>query len=162
REELQRIHELSRDPRMRQEFAVNVIGPTNRINDFVSSEAVAAMLGMSRQHPTAAANTLDLLDILNNGHILLVDLQPGRAVAEQAEAEELAHTAIPLDLEMPVEASKRPVQIGHVIGHLHGMSDGVHELESEGATVVESTTRSRAKTFMHSVTSAHIESHAIG
>jgi hypothetical protein len=237
---------------MRQEFSVNVIGPTNRINDFVSSEAIAAMLGMNQAHATRPTKTLDILDILEKGHILLVDLQPGLAVseqntnllgtillrylfqvaklrthykpffvyvdechhymtedvprmlaemrkygvsvnlahqwlsqlgkpgdatydavikgtltkvifrlAEQAEAEELANTAVPLDLEMGVEASKRPVQIGHVIGHLHGWSEGESELESEGASVVESATRSQARTVMHSVSSAHVESTAI-
>jgi hypothetical protein len=35
-------------------------------------------------------------------------------------------------------------------------------MQSDGATVVESATTSRAKTFMHSYTSAHIDSHAIG
>ena len=253
RDEIQRIHEISRDPRMRREFDVNVIGPTNRINDFVSSEAIASMLAMNREHAKSPTKTLNLQDILEKGHILLVDLQPGRSVSEQntnllgtillrylflnaklrshykpffvyvdechhymtediprmlaemrkygvsvnlahqwlsqlgkpgepvydgvlkgtltkvifrvadqAEAEQLVYTAVPLDLEMGVEASKRPAQIGHVIGTLRGVTEGVSESDSDGETFVDSSTISRALATSYATSSGRSQTHASG
>jgi len=82
RDELDRLHQLSLDPRTRQDFQSNVIGPINRLNEFVSSEAIAAMFGMNRDDPTSPAKTIDLLSIMERGDIQLIDLQQDRAVSQ--------------------------------------------------------------------------------
>ena len=71
------IERLSREPRGLTDFETKVLGPENRL------------VGVSRlrSHPShvlhdaaiTTTRTLDLLDIMNRGHILLVDLQHGAA-----------------------------------------------------------------------------------
>ena len=82
RDELLRIHELSLDPSLRREFQLNVLGPINRLNEFVSSQALARMFGMNAGFEPSPAKCIDILDVMEKGHILLVDLQPARKISE--------------------------------------------------------------------------------
>ncbi len=82
RDELMRIHDLSLDPSLRREFQLNVLGPINRLNEFVSSDALARMFGMNAGFAPSPAKTIDILDIMEKGHILLVDLQPAKKISE--------------------------------------------------------------------------------
>ncbi|MGE3702251.1 MAG: DUF87 domain-containing protein [Hyphomicrobiaceae bacterium] len=81
RDELQRLHMTALDERSKRDFRAEVIGPINRINEFVSSYALRAMFGVVDE-PGKRRRTLDLLDILDRGHILLVNLQHGEAFSE--------------------------------------------------------------------------------
>jgi Helicase HerA, central domain len=82
-QELQRIERLSKEPRGLSDFEANVLGPTNRLAEFLACEAMRLMFSMTRHHETPD-NTLDLLNIIDRGHILLVDLQHGPALDEAA------------------------------------------------------------------------------
>ena len=81
RQELERIERRSREPRGLSDFETNVLGPTNRLAVFLACEAMRLMFSITSQGDNPA-RTLDLLDIMNRGHILLVDLQHGAAVDE--------------------------------------------------------------------------------
>jgi hypothetical protein len=60
---------------MRKANAISeVVGPTNRLNDFLSSDAIRAMVA----HPAP----LDLRQIMDDGDILLVNLSEGDAISE--------------------------------------------------------------------------------
>ena len=76
RDELERLHETALDEKSHRDFRAEVRGPINRINEFVSSRAIELMLG-----EVDRSRTLDLLDIMDRGHILLVNLQHGTAVS---------------------------------------------------------------------------------
>ena len=76
RDELERLHQTALDEKSHRDFRAEVKGPINRINEFVSSRAIELMLGQSNP-----ARTLDLLQIMDRGHILLVNLQHGTAVS---------------------------------------------------------------------------------
>jgi hypothetical protein len=76
RTELKRLHDLSCDPSMRRDFRVEVVGPINRIAEFVSAPAIRAIIGQSE-------NVLDLREALDDGHIILVNLSGGRHVYER-------------------------------------------------------------------------------
>jgi hypothetical protein len=76
RDELERLHETALDEKSHRDFRAEVRGPINRINEFVSSRAIELMLG-----EVDRSRTLDLLDIMDRGHILLVNLQHGKAVS---------------------------------------------------------------------------------
>jgi hypothetical protein len=67
--ELQRLHELSRE-RSRDYFEMEVIGPINRIAEFVSSSAIRAIVGQ-RKH------VIDLARAMDEGHVILANLQGG-------------------------------------------------------------------------------------
>jgi hypothetical protein len=75
RDELTRLHQTALDENAKRDFRAEVIGPINRLNEFVSSSALSAMLGQTE-------GTLDLLSIMERGDILLVNLQHGGAVSE--------------------------------------------------------------------------------
>lgn len=248
RRDLERIETLSNQPRSFQEFEQTVLGPVNRLAEFVSCEAIRTMLSMTRTQSTPD-KTIDLLDIIDRGHILLVDLQHGTRVDEAAtdllgkvllrylfllmahrrpyqlpgddalrfhpffvyvdechryvtddiqsllaearkfgigltlahqylaqlgkphdkiyeavrnsteikavfriksasEAQELAHDMIPLDLEMPVTASVRPVQVGFEIKPLKSATYSVHEGEGESVAVHAAQAISKSRTAM--------------
>ena len=255
RSELKRIEDLSKQPRGFSEFDTTVLGPTNRLAEFLACEAIHLMFSTTRE-ADQPDNTIDLLDIMNRGHILLVDLQDGGAVDEAAtdllgkiilrylfmlmkrrkpyvlpgsteqkynpffiyvdeayrflsgdvellltqarkfgigvtlahqylgqlgkpgdqiyeavrnstetkvvfrvkspeEAQALAYDVLPLTLEMPVQASIRPTQIGFTIGKLasenysvhegEGVSDAIHAAEaiSQGRTEMQTWARAR-------------------
>ena len=82
RDELKRIERLSKQ-RDVSKFEETVIGPTNRLAEFLACDAVQLMFSTIRE-ADQPDNTIDLLDIMNRGHILLVDLQHGGAVDEAA------------------------------------------------------------------------------
>ena len=82
RDELSRLHDLSLDPSLRREFQLNVLGPINRLNEFVSNQALARMFGMNAGFEPSPAKCIDILDIMEQGHILLVDLQPAMKMSE--------------------------------------------------------------------------------
>lgn len=245
---LERIERLSKQPRSFETFEQTVVGPVNRLAEFVSCEAIRTMLAMTREQATPD-KTINLLDIMNRGHILLVDLQHGPSVDEAAtdllgtlllrylfmlmthrkpyqlpgeealkfhpffvyvdechrymtddieglltqarkfgigvtlahqylaqlgkpgdktyeavrnsteiktvfriksakEAQELAHDVIPLDLEMPVAASIRPVQVGFEIKELANKSYSVHEGEGESVALHATEAISKGRTAM--------------
>lgn len=76
RDELERLHLTALAERSRRDFRAEVRGPINRLNDFCSSEVIRAMTGVVDQ-TDAPRQTLDLLEIMNKGDILLVNLQHG-------------------------------------------------------------------------------------
>jgi hypothetical protein len=80
-DELTRLHRIALADRTRREFNLEVRGPINRLNEFVSSEAMRAMLGVVDE-PGGTRRTLDILECMEKGHILLVNLQHGGAVSE--------------------------------------------------------------------------------
>lgn len=265
RNEIERIERLARQSRSQELFEQTVVGPENRFAEFVSCDAIRTMLSMTREQATPD-RTIDLLDIMNRGDILLIDLQHGTQVSEAAtdllgklilrylflliahrkpyqlpggepkfhpfyvyvdechryvtddieslltqarkfrigvalahqylaqlgkpgdkiyeavrnsteiravfriksanEAQELAHDVVPLDLEMPVKASIRPVQVGTTIGRLANDSYAVHEGEGESEAVHASEAISRGRTamqnWMHAVGHAHSVSSGSG
>lgn len=81
RDELERLHTTALDERSKRDFRAEVVGPINRLNEFASSEVLSAMLGIVDE-PGKPRRTLDLLEIMNKGHIVLVNLQHGPAVSE--------------------------------------------------------------------------------
>ncbi len=83
RREIENIERLSKQPRGLSDFEANVLGPANRLAEFLACEATRLMFSMSAQSDPPD-RTIDLLDIMNRGHILLVDLQHGPAVDEAA------------------------------------------------------------------------------
>ncbi|MGE0856812.1 MAG: hypothetical protein AB7L18_12050, partial [Hyphomicrobiaceae bacterium] len=70
RRDLERIQRLAENPRSLETFEATVLGPANRLAEFVASDAIRSMLAMSREQQPPA-RTIDLLDIMNRGHILL-------------------------------------------------------------------------------------------
>lgn len=70
---LERIDRLGRLSRSSSEYDAEVIGPTNRIAEFVSSEAIRLMVGQTD-------HGLDFPTILDDGQVLLVNLQEGEQV----------------------------------------------------------------------------------
>ena len=266
RRDLELVERLADQPRSQDSFEKTVLGPANRLAEFVSCEAIRTMLSMTREQETPD-KTIDLLDIMNRGHILLVDLQHGRSVDEAAtdllgkvllrylfllmayrkpyqlpgdeslkfhpffiyvdechryvtddiqglltesrkfgigvtlahqylaqlgkpgekvyealrnstelkavfrvksakEAQELAHDVIPLDLEIPMQAGIRPVQVGFEIKDLASNSYSVHEGEGESDAVHASQAISKGRTamqhWMRSVGHASATSHGSG
>lgn len=83
RRELEAIEALSNQPRGLAEFQSMVLGPVNRLAEFVACDAIRNMFAMSRAHDPPD-KTIDLLSILDRGDILLVDLQHGPLVDEAA------------------------------------------------------------------------------
>jgi hypothetical protein len=83
RRELEGIEALSNQPRGLADFQSMVLGPVNRLAEFVACDAIRTMFAMSRAHDPPD-KTIDLLSILDRGDILLVDLQHGSRVDEAA------------------------------------------------------------------------------
>lgn len=81
RDEMERLHATALDERSKRDFRAEVVGPINRINEFVSSDAIRALCGVVDE-PNRPRRTLDLLDIMNKGDIVLVNLSHGEAVSE--------------------------------------------------------------------------------
>lgn len=80
REELERLHTMALDERSKRDFRATVVGPINRLAEFVSCDAIRTMVGVV--DPPGKRITLDLLDGMNKGHIYLVNLSHGPAVSE--------------------------------------------------------------------------------
>ncbi|MFW6028516.1 MAG: type IV secretory system conjugative DNA transfer family protein [bacterium] len=76
-EEFARLHAISQDPRLAREFLVEVVGARNRLNDFLRSDAVRTILGQTER-------VLDLREAMDEGHIILVNLQDGQHASHPA------------------------------------------------------------------------------
>ena len=74
RDVLQSLHQLSLDEaKNKRDFRAEAVGPMNRLAEFVSSDAVRAIIGQTD-------NTLDLRTALDEGHIILANLAGGPQV----------------------------------------------------------------------------------
>ena len=252
KQDLEHINRLSKDRTGLTDFNATVLGPTNRLVEFLACEAVRLMFSTTRAKDD---RTIDILDIINRGHILLVDLQHGPRVDEAAtdllgkiilrylfmlmthrkpyvlpgtteekyhpfyvyvdeahryvtedvgsllfearkygigltlahqflaqlgkpgekiyeavrnstetkvvfrvkspeEAQTLAYDVLPLSLELPVQASIRPMQIGYVLGTLNNETYAVHEGEGESEAVHAAEGTSRGRTELQTWASA--------
>jgi hypothetical protein len=80
REELQQLHFISTE-RSKHDFRSEVVGPLNRLAEFLSCEAVRLMLGIADQ-PGHQRRTLDLLGGMNRGDVYFFNLQHGPAISE--------------------------------------------------------------------------------
>lgn len=80
KEGMQQLHFISQD-RNKRDFRAEVVGPCNRLAEFLSCEAVRMMLGIVDE-PGKPRRTLDVLQGMNQGHVYLVNLQHGRAISE--------------------------------------------------------------------------------
>jgi PAS domain-containing protein len=67
------LHELGESDRSKRDFRAEVIGPINRIAEFVSNEAIRTIIGQTER-------TLDIRGALDNSHIILVNLGAGDLV----------------------------------------------------------------------------------
>ena len=67
------------DDRSKRDFRTEIVGPINRIAEFVRSSAIRNMLGQTQ-------NTIDLRQAIDEGHIILANLSGGQRVYE-ADAE---------------------------------------------------------------------------
>ena len=70
---LERIDRLGRDARSTAEYDAETIGAINRVAEFLSTDVIRLMVGQTE-------STLDFSEILDEGHVLLVDLQEGDQV----------------------------------------------------------------------------------
>ena len=77
REGLEYIQRLA-EKRDSSEFNQTVMGPENRLVKFLASDAIRLMFSTTRD---SGDSTLDFLEIMDRGDILLVDLQRGDAVS---------------------------------------------------------------------------------
>jgi hypothetical protein len=71
----ERLDMLAVDPRMRQTFDVETIGVLNRIEEFTSSAAIRRVFGQRKG--------IDLLEAMDEGHVVLVNLAGGTQVYEK-------------------------------------------------------------------------------
>lgn len=76
RDVLKRLDQLAQDPRTRRDFATEVVGPINRLAEFVSSAAIRSIVGQTQ-------NTIDLRAAMDEGHVILVNLSGGQRVYER-------------------------------------------------------------------------------
>ena len=81
-------------------------------------------------------------------------------VKSPEEAQALAYDVFPLTLELPVQASVRPTQVGYTIGKLANESYAVHEGEGESEAVHAAEAISQGRTEMQTWMTA--QSLAIG
>ena len=77
REEFQWLHEIAAEPRGRQDFRVEVMGPRNRLGKLTRTESVRLMLGQR----TPAINFREALD---EGHIILANLSGGPRASDKS------------------------------------------------------------------------------
>jgi hypothetical protein len=80
REELQQLHFISSE-RSKHDFRAEVVGPLNRLAEFLSCEAVRMMLGVVDK-PGEKRRTLDILSGMNRGDVYFINLQHGPAISE--------------------------------------------------------------------------------
>lgn len=76
KDELQRLHDLSRDDRRRHDFDLEVVGPINRLARFVRPAAIRSMIGQTER-------VLDMRAALDDGDIILCNLSGGARVYEK-------------------------------------------------------------------------------
>ena len=77
KEQLKRLHRLAGDRQLRQSFELEVLGPINRLTEFLSSEPMRAVVGQKQR-------AIDLSKALDEGHIILANISGGDLVDEQA------------------------------------------------------------------------------
>jgi hypothetical protein len=77
REEFQWLHEIAAEPRGRQDFRMEVMGPRNRLGKLTRTESVRLMLGQR----TPAINFREALD---EGHIILANLSGGPRASDKS------------------------------------------------------------------------------
>jgi hypothetical protein len=77
REEFQWLHEIAAEPRGRQDFRVEVMGPRNRLGKLTRTASVRLMLGQR----TPAINFREALD---EGHIILANLSGGPRASDKS------------------------------------------------------------------------------
>lgn len=73
------LHQLGESDAAKRGFRAEVVGPINRIAEFVSNEAIRTIIGQTER-------TLDIRAVLDDAHIILVNLGAGDRV-EAADAE---------------------------------------------------------------------------
>lgn len=76
---LEDLHQMALDERNKRDFRVEVMGPKNRLAEFVSAPTIRTIIGQT-------AHTLDIRAALDEGHVILVNLSPGTRVSD-ADAE---------------------------------------------------------------------------
>jgi len=72
---LQELHQMALDDRSKRDFRAEVVGPINRLAEFVSAPAMRRIVGQRKR-------TLDLRAALDEGHIILANLAGGQRVAD--------------------------------------------------------------------------------
>jgi PAS domain-containing protein len=77
RDQLKRLHRLASDRALRQSFELEVLGPINRLAEFLSSEPMRAIVGQKER-------AIDLCAALDEGHIVLANIAGGDLVDEQS------------------------------------------------------------------------------
>lgn len=81
RDELERLHRIALADRSKREFNLEVRGPINRLNEFVSCNAVRTMLGITDE-PDKPRRTFDFLQAMERGDMVLVNGEHGPAISE--------------------------------------------------------------------------------
>jgi type IV secretion system coupling TraD/TrwB family protein len=76
-EELQWLHDIANGPRGGQEFRAEVTGPRNRLSKLIRHRLIRAMIGQQNR-------AIDLRAALDDGHIILVNLQGGARASDPA------------------------------------------------------------------------------
>jgi hypothetical protein len=76
---LEDLHQMALDERNKRDFRAEVMGPKNRLAEFVSAPTIRTIIGQTTR-------TLDIRAALDEGHIILVNLSPGTRVSD-ADAE---------------------------------------------------------------------------
>jgi hypothetical protein len=77
REEFQWLHEIAAEPRGRQDFRVEVMGPRNRLGKLTRTESVRLMLGQRMP-------AINFRDALDEGHIILANLSGGPRASDKS------------------------------------------------------------------------------
>ena len=77
REEFQWLHEIAAEPRGRQDFRVEVMGPRNRLGKLTRTESVRLMVGQG-------ARSINFREALDEGHIILANLSGGPRASDIA------------------------------------------------------------------------------
>jgi hypothetical protein len=80
------LHQIAMEDRTKSGFRAEVVGPINRISEFVSNEAIRTIIGQKKR-------TLDIGAALDGGHIILANLSGGDYV-EAADAELLGRLLV--------------------------------------------------------------------
>ena len=75
--QLLRLHRLAGDRQLRQSFELEVLGPINRLTEFLSSEPMRTIVGQKER-------AIDLCAALDEGHIILANISGGDLVDEQS------------------------------------------------------------------------------
>jgi len=80
REELGYLADIANEPRGRQEFRKEVLGPRNRLGKLTRTEAVRTMIGQQ----AGSGRTIDFRAALDEGHLILANLAGGPRASDKA------------------------------------------------------------------------------